>query len=80
MSRKRKEVDTSTYQGRFAVRLRTLREKRKMTVDELSEKCGIPKRTLFSWESATRKPQVDECLINLVNTLDTNLSGLLPEN
>lgn len=80
MSRKRKEIDTSTYQGRFAVRLRALREKRKMTVDELSEKCGISRSTLFNWESATSKPLIDESFINLVNALDTNLSGLLPEN
>jgi transcriptional regulator with XRE-family HTH domain len=78
MSRKRKEIDTTTYAGKFALHLRSLREERKMTVEELSEKSGIPRRTIFSWESATRKPQIDDCLVDLVDALKINIGDLLP--
>ena len=78
MSRNRKEVDTSTYGGRFAVRLKTLREKAGMSVEELAEASGIPKSTLFSWESTTNDPKISQ-LPKLAEALQIKVRTLLPE-
>jgi len=78
MSRARKEVDTSTFVGRFAVRLRSLREKKKMTVEELAEKSGIPSPTLYRWESGTSAPDI-ETFPNLAKALEIKVRTLLPE-
>lgn len=78
MSRKRKEVDTSTYEGRFAVRLRTLREKKKLTVEELAEGSGIPAATIYTWESARFTPGLGH-LPKLAKALQLKVRTLLPE-
>ena len=51
----KKQVDTSTYMGRIAVRLRMLREGAGLTVDELSAKlvaAGVQakSRAVYAWE------------------------------
>ena len=58
-ARSKKEVDTSTYRGRFATRLTELRKKAKLSVDELAERTGIPKGTIHNWESARKSPTID---------------------
>ena len=54
----RKEVDTSTYTGRFAVRLKTLREKAGYTVEEFAEALEVSLNTIYSWECGTNSPNV----------------------
>ena len=78
-ARRRKEVDTSTYEGRFAARLKELREKAKLTVEELAEKSGIPDKTLYSWEAATHMPTVVK-LPELARALKVKIRNLLPES
>ncbi len=39
-----------TYSGRFAIRLRELREKAGLTVPELAERIGVPAQTIYHWE------------------------------
>ena len=78
MARPRKEIDTSTFTGRFAARLKSLREKAGMSVDELAERSGIPRATLFAWESADRCP-VNEVLPKLAETLGVETRTLLPK-
>ena len=78
MPKPRKEVDTSTYTGRFAVRLRTLREKKKMTVLELAELTGIPFQTLHRWESGERCP-VNEQILLVAEALKINVSRLVDD-
>lgn len=46
----RKAPDISTYSGRFAVRLRTLREKAGLTVEEVAEQIEVPAKTIYHWE------------------------------
>jgi len=58
MSPARKEPDTSTYSGRFAVRLRNLREKAGYTIEGLAEALEASPSTIYSWESGTRAPNV----------------------
>ena len=77
-ARPRKEVTPDTYSARFALRLKELREKAGLTVDQLAEKSGIPRRTLFSWESATRQPLIGH-LPQLAAALRIKISKLLPE-
>jgi len=76
-ARHRKEIDTSTYTGRFAERLRMLREKAGLSVDELAEKSGIPKNTLYEWESDNRTPGIDR-FPQIAETLGVTVRALLP--
>ena len=59
MSRARKEVDTSTYSGRFAVRLRALRDKTGISADEFAEKHGFARTTYYGWEIGVSVPSLD---------------------
>ena len=76
--RPRKEIDTSTYTGRFAVRLKSLREKAGLSVDELAEKSGIPRLTLYRWEHANRTPSFEELPI-LAEYLGITVRTLMPK-
>ena len=77
--RQRKEVDTSTYEGRFAVRLRMLREKAGMNVHVLAEKSGVSKTTILNWESGIRKPIVSDTFLRLAAALEVNVRTLMPK-
>ena len=78
MARPRKAVDTSTYTGRFAERLKMLREKTGMSVDELAEASGVSRTTLFCWESADRTP-VNDDLLKVAKALGVNVRTILPK-
>lgn len=54
----KKTVDDSTYLGRFAVRLRMLREKAGKTVEQLAEEVGVPVRTYYNWEQGNAVPHL----------------------
>ena len=60
MSPARKEPDTSTYSGRFAVRLRSLREKAGLTHGDVAQKLGVTVWTIYSWEQGRHFPQPDQ--------------------
>ena len=77
-ARPRKTIDTSTYTGRFAARLKELREKKKLTVEELAEKSGIPRKTLYNWESGISSA-VNEDLPKLAESLGMNPRNLIPK-
>ena len=78
MSPARKQPDTSTYSGRFAVRLRSLREKAGLTVEEMSEKTGIHWRTLYGWEAGRTEPNFDSLPI-LAEVLGLEPRTILPK-
>ena len=77
--RQRKEVDISTYEGRFAVRLRMLREKAGVNVHALAEKSGVSKTTILNWESGIRKPIVSDTFLKLAEALEVNVRTLMPK-
>ena len=79
MSRARKEIDLTTYEGRFAARLRTLREKAKMSVEELAKSIGIPKKTLYNWEAGIRTPPFGMLPV-LAEELGVKVRNLMPES
>ena len=60
MSPARKQPDTETYAGRFAVHIRELRLKKGLSVEELAEKSGIPPTTIYNWERARNSPLVHQ--------------------
>ena len=76
--RQRKTVDTSDYAGRFAVRLRSLRDKAKMSVPELSELTGYPVRNLQRWESGDRQPPINSFPI-YAKAFGISIAKLLPK-
>ena len=78
MARPRKEIDASTYLGKFAERLRMLREKKGLSVDQLAKKSGLSDRTLFSWESASYSPNIEQ-LPALADALGVKIGKLFPE-
>ena len=78
MARPRKAVNTDTYTGRFAVRLKSLREKAGLSVDELAEKSGIPAQTLYCWERSSRTPAIDR-FPELAEALEVSIRTLLPK-
>ena len=77
-ARPRKEVTPDTFAGRFGIRLRELREKKKMTVEELSEITGIPHQTICRWENGDRCP-VNEQVFLLADALKIKSSRLLED-
>ncbi len=77
-ARPRKEIDTTTYEGRFAARLKMLREKAGLTVEELAEQAGISKTTLANWERCTGSP-VNEVLPQIAEALGVEVRTLLPK-
>lgn len=76
--RQRKEVDASTYSGRFAIRLRELRDMENLSIEEVSKKSGIPVKTIYNWEQATRMPHFD-MLPKIANSINVSVRLLMPE-
>jgi len=76
--RPRKEVDTSTYSGRFAERLRQLRDKAGLTTRELSEQTGIPLSTIQSWDGGQKSPSIDN-FPALAEALGVTVRNLIPK-
>ena len=58
MSPARKEPDTGTYSGRFAVRLRKLREKAGLSPQEVADAMGVCLAAVYDWESQRNFPKI----------------------
>lgn len=64
MGRPLKAVDETTYSGRFAARMRKLREKTGLTGDQMAEAItnagfNCTRRQYYQWESAKAEPPLD---------------------
>ncbi len=59
-ARPRKEIDMTTYTGRFAARLKMLREKAGLSVEELAESLGVTDQCIYDWEAARRQPKISD--------------------
>lgn len=79
MGRKPCELDTSTYAGRFAARLRELRDRRGKTVDELALSLGVAVSTVYGWENGTRRPDISQLPV-IAEALGVKPRSLLPED
>ena len=58
--RPRKQLDTKTYEGRFAERLKMLRIKAKLTPEEVAKTLGVVSMTIYRWEAAQTSPHVSQ--------------------
>jgi len=76
--RPRKEVDVSTFEGRFAVRLKKLREKAGISQVEAAELVGVSRATYFNWESGSNYPHIKN-LAKLAEIMGVTPRNLLPK-
>ena len=67
---------TDTTLGKVAGRLRALRQRRELTLADLSEQTGISVRTLSRLESGARKPALD-LLMRLASVYRVSLDDLV---
>lgn len=58
MSPAKKELDLSTYQARFAARLRELRTKAGLSQVELAAALEVAQNTVSQWETGNHSPTV----------------------
>jgi transcriptional regulator with XRE-family HTH domain len=56
----RKQPDDSTYAGRFAIRLRSQREKSGLTVEEVAAQIGVSVNAVYYWENGERQPKISD--------------------
>ena len=79
MARPRKEIDTSTYTGRFAARLKKLRERAGLTHEDVANELGVTLSMVYFYEDGTHVPKVSAypTLAKLYNLKKIN--ALLPE-
>ncbi len=83
MSPAKKPIDESTYAGRFAARLRALREKTGMTGQQMAEAVTqsgfeVKWRTYHHWECGQTEPPFD-ALPALAKALGKSIRTLMPE-
>lgn len=80
----KKNSDLSTYAGRFAARLRALREKTGKTVEQVvadmaAEGYTVARRSFYNWEQATNSPPI-ESFPAIARALELKtIRSLLPE-
>jgi transcriptional regulator with XRE-family HTH domain len=82
VGRPAKPVDESTYAGRFAARLRKLRETAGLTGEEMADaitKAGYecPKNTYYNWESGSRDVALN-AVPAIATALETKIRTIFP--
>ncbi len=83
MTPAQKPIDDSTYSGRFAARLRELREKAGLTVEQVAEAMEsngykMAARSFYHWEQAKRDPPLD-AFPALAKALGQSVRNLMPK-
>lgn len=56
MTRPPKEIDQQTYAGRVAAEIRRRRVKKKLGVDQVAARAGVPEQTWYGWENGRTEP------------------------
>jgi transcriptional regulator with XRE-family HTH domain len=74
--RPRKKITADGFKKDFAERLKTLREKKEMTVQQLADVSGVSHATIHRWENGENSP-VSEHLFAVAEALETSVSRLL---
>ena len=67
-----------TFTGRFAARLRELREKAKMSRNELADVIGVKMSAIANWENDINMPTLDKLPL-IADALKTSVRNLLPK-
>lgn len=83
MAPARREPDLSTYSGRVSQRIRELREKRKLTTEEVAEAVtaagfAVTASNIRHWENGRIKPNLD-AMPYLASVLRVRASQLFPD-
>ncbi|MBQ2849423.1 MAG: helix-turn-helix transcriptional regulator [Thermoguttaceae bacterium] len=78
MTPARKEPNMETFTGRFAARLRELREKAKMSRNELADVIGVKMSAIANWENDINMPTLDKLPL-IADALKTSVRNLLPK-
>ena len=78
MTPARKEPNMETYSGRFAARLRELREKAKMSQAEFASAIDSNQRTVSNWETARCAPPLD-AFPTIADAFKTSVRNLMPK-
>lgn len=60
MTPTKREPDLTTYAGRFAARLRELRQEAGLTQAEAAERLGLPQQTISKWERGEHTPSLKQ--------------------
>jgi transcriptional regulator with XRE-family HTH domain len=83
MARPAKPIDESTYAGRFAARLRTLREKAGLTGEQMAQaiteagyECAT--RTYYAWEASRRDAPIN-ALPAIARVFGVKIRTLFPD-
>jgi len=76
--RERKPLDLETYEGRFAARLKMLREKAGLTLEHVAIAAGVNTRTIYRWESSQTDPQIRHLPI-LADLFGVEVRNLFPK-
>lgn len=58
MTPTKREPDLTTYAGRFAARLRELRQAAGLTQVEAAERLNLPQHVISRWETGDRSPSL----------------------
>ena len=58
MTPARKEPDKTAYSGRFAIRLRELREKAGLTPEQVAERLDVTANAVYRWEGDLNYPRI----------------------
>ena len=59
MNPARREPDVSTYSGRCGKRLRELRERAGLSVEEVAQALGVSYGAVYRWEAGKADPKLD---------------------
>ena len=79
MSPARKEPDETTYSGRFAIRLRKLREEAGLSVIEVADAMNVTPTTIYDWESTKSQPSISQ-LPQIAGVLGVSIRTLMAKN
>ncbi len=60
MTPTKREPDQTTYGGRFAARLRELRQAAGLTQAEAAKRLGVPQHAISRWETAVCSPSLKQ--------------------
>lgn len=63
----------------FAQRLKEAREERAMSMDDLANKIGISKGSIWKYEQGLREPKVSAC-IKIANALGVNFDWIIGDS
>ena len=75
----RAQPDLTTYAGRFGAHIRAIREKLKLTQQEVADACGVRENTVSQWESGKLFPNSEKIPLISMALRRKRIRDLFPE-